>query len=212
VPFTVAVDHAQDPCGPGWLVLKAPGEFPDPVLGPAEDWTNWVRETGAIPAKTGNILLTLQGRSAAQVVITGMKARVTERRPAPEGTHVYQTCGDIGAFRWVSVRLDADPPRLTTDYDPSIAEIVEAPPQEMRPIRFPYRISISDAETFSIFGQAERCDCAWHLELTWSSEGRTGTHVVDVDGRPFRTAGLSNIVATCVKTREAPLRCEPDGS
>src|SRR5215207_6993567 len=33
VPFTVAVGHSQDPCGLGWLVPKAPGKFPDPVLG-----------------------------------------------------------------------------------------------------------------------------------------------------------------------------------
>src|SRR5829696_6058892 len=112
IPFTVAVSHVQDPCGAGWLVPKAPGAFPDPVLGPNGEWTNWVRQAGAIPAKTGAVLLTLQGRSTAEVTITRMNVRVTERRPAPRGTHVYEVCGDIGAFRWVSVSLDANPPRL----------------------------------------------------------------------------------------------------
>lgn len=137
VPFTVAVRHLQDACGIGWVVPRPRGAFKEPDLGPERDWASWVREVGAVPARTGMAEFTVQGRSTAQVTLTGMKVRVTERRPALSGTHVLDGCGDRGAFRWVAAELDADPPRLTNRYEPNRILPGGAPAAERRPITFP---------------------------------------------------------------------------
>ena len=207
-PFTVAVDSSQDSTL-GWVVPQPPGQFKEPVLGPNQEkdyWTTWAEEVGAIPAEVGTVSFTIQGRSAAEVRLTGMTARVTDWRPALSGTHVLLGGADIGEFRWIAVDLDADPPRVTTVYDPTIADIVDAPTHENRPVKWPYDVSISDAETFNVRARVTQCDCSWQLELSWTSEGRTGTYVINAGGRPFRTTGTSNVVATCVVNNPQPCK------
>ena len=206
VPFTVAVSTFQDPCGVGWVVPGAPSELPATDFDADDGWDSWITLAGGIPASPGSVSVTVQGLSDAAVTITNIRARVLERQEAPAGTHVYQRCGDLGAFRLLVVELDSDPPQIRDVYDADFAEVTEAPPQEKRPIKLPYIVDLAAPETFLVYGVTETCLCTWQLEMSWSSEGRTGTYVVGEE-RPFQTAATANAGATCIKTAAEPLAC-----
>ena len=45
----------------------------------------------------------------------------------------------------------------------------------------------------TVTATTEAHDCAWYLELDWSSQGRTGTARIDDHGHPFRTSGIKGL-------------------
>lgn len=188
LPFTVAVRSGAR----SWASDKPMAELP-PRPGYYDDWRPWAAQVDAVDESPQVVYVTVQGRSDAQVTLTDLRVRVVARRPPLQGTLFGVPGGGDTVFRWVSVDLDADPPGLSTHLD----EHAPAADHERRPIRFPYRVSRSDAETFEFHGYAERCDCAWVIELSWASEGRTGAHLIDNGGKPFRVTGASNIVRRC---------------
>jgi len=149
------------------------------------------------------VYFTVQGRSASQVTLTDLRVRVVQRRPALPGTHVFAGCGGPTVFRWVSVDLDQKPPAAQTHYDRIFAS--DAPAQERRPIKFPYRVTLSEAETFAVVGNAKQCDCLWEVDLDWASEGRTGTYTIrSTSGQPFRTTGDARVYAVCGPSSPSP--------
>lgn len=204
LPFTVAVQSSQNPTV-GWISDRRLSQVPARPSADS-DWDPWAAETGAVPIEQRTIYLTVQGRSAAQVTITDLRVRVVARRPAITGTHFLTGGGDAGIFRWMETDLDEEPPAMSAKFDESVSFL--APEHELRPIRFPYRVSLSDAETFAVEAHADQCDCDWIIELAWASQGRTGTIVIDNDGRPFRLSGSRNAVTKCYTMREQPEQCQ----
>jgi hypothetical protein len=189
LPFTVKVLSAR---GGGWVSDKPMTEIPArPPWG--EDWDPWADQVGAVVAPTQVVYFTVQGRSEAQVTLTDLKVRVVARRPAIRGTLFAPVEGGDTPYRWVSVDLDSDPPKTSTHVD----EYGAASEHERRPIRFPYRVSLSDAESFEVDGVTTRCDCSWVIELSWVSQDRAGTYTVDDGGKPFRVTGRTNVLRTC---------------
>jgi hypothetical protein len=135
--------------------------------------------------------ISVQGVNSAQVVITDMRPRVLARRAPIKGTVVSRGCGDEGAFRLLSVDLDKNPPSAVPESNGDQSPPTTAPWQT-KPIRFPYRVSLSDAETFVIDVSSKKYDTDWVVDLSWSSSGKTGTLVVDNNGKPFRTSSTVN--------------------
>jgi hypothetical protein len=78
-PFTVAViPIARTTIG--WILPLSPEEaHPRPAAD--EVWDGWVERTGAVSINSHTVLFTVQGTSEAQVTLTDMRIRVTERRP-----------------------------------------------------------------------------------------------------------------------------------
>lgn len=61
-------------------------------------------------------------------------------------------------------------------------------------IPFPFSVSSTDIQQFQVsaFDSLEGtsscgCDVSWRLALDWSYEGKTGTTIIDDNGRPFQT-------------------------
>jgi hypothetical protein len=81
------------------------------------------------------------------------------------------------------------------------------PERERRPIRFPYRVSISDAETFVVDGNTAQCHCFWEIELSWASQGQVGKVVIDDGGRPFEVTGTRNAARTCTTGPDTGEKC-----
>ncbi|MDQ3222940.1 MAG: hypothetical protein M3Q75_05625 [Gemmatimonadota bacterium] len=162
-------------------------------------WRDWPPASSGVSASPDNVVIVVQGRSNAQVVLTGLKVRVHERRPPLPGTRLNAVCGDAGAFRWLEVDLDHNPPQPLPHYSQELAEGEKGfvPDWMLQPIQFPYKVSVSEAESFLIVANTEACDCTWDMELTWATQGRTGTSVIDNDGMPFRTTGTKDIVGRC---------------
>ena len=194
LPFTHAVRKITPTCGAPWITPKAPDQITLPI--PQDiisygGWSDWdeVSEGGAA-ASPGQVMITIQGRSAAEVVLTDLEVRVVARREPIRGTALHRQCGGEGVVRWLSVDLDRDPVAATADR----AEVMypHTPEWERRPIKFPYTVSLSDSETFVIKADTEGCDCDWIVGLHWASQGQTGILPIDDNGRPFRTSSDKN--------------------
>jgi hypothetical protein len=198
-PLAVAVETFKSRCD-FWFV---PGPIDQIDFGSggetAIDWPDLPAGAGGAPASPFWLFFTVQGRTEAEVVLTDLDIEVLERRQAPAGVVLQDSCGDQGAFRWLGIDLDSDPPQVISHFaegaiDPADETVTE---RELQPVRFPYHVSVTEGEVFSVAAYAVNCDCEWTIRLSWQSQGRSGTKIVDDDGRPFRTVGMSNATAHC---------------
>jgi hypothetical protein len=186
-------------CGTGWIVPRSPDQVDIAAFMKADSmlhgWQDWSDGSDGVAASAlgagGRVQLSLQGRSATQVVLTDMKVRVLERRPPMTGTLLSMGCGDQWAYRWLEVDLDKDPPKVIPTFQFE-AYMPDSPSFEPKPISFPYRVAESDAETFIVNTQTKDCDCSWVVDVYWSSAGESGVLTVDDDGTAFRTSSGKN--------------------
>jgi hypothetical protein len=204
-PVTVAVE-SLGVCGPRWvtpLSADAVRDSAPPDFDTAKDWPDWPPAAGGGHAGPHDVLFFVQGRSDAEVILTGLRVRVLERKALPAtSTLLSAECAGPGAFRWLDVDLDQSPARPVPTFNAGYAETFrgDVPDKQLTPIRFPYEVSLSDAEPFLITARTQQCDCTWVAELSWASEGRTGTVTVDDRGKPFRTIGTTRTTRTCKLT------------
>jgi hypothetical protein len=194
-PITIVTQLDAD-CGADWFTHRRPEDID---FGKINDiFPDWSQVPEAIPANPLITEATIQGRTRAQVSLTGMDIEIRKRRPPPVGTVLATNgCGDIGNVRTMNVDLDTDPPRVSTDYNDIAAEESEASAANRRPIEFPYNVAIDDLETFEISSTTTTCDCEWVALLHWRSEGHAGTTIVDDHGKPFRTIATAAASVTC---------------
>jgi hypothetical protein len=141
----------------------------------------WVERNDGIDAFTTAVEITVEGRSAAAVILSGLTVTVASRDAPPTGTLLEaEGAGGIGV-RYFTVDLDQPMPT------PELGEANEPRPGE-RPLDFPYKVSLSDPEVFVLFANTQRCDCRWTAELRWRSGGKEGTTTIRDGREPFRTA------------------------
>ncbi|MGC5330558.1 hypothetical protein [Micromonospora sp. DT62] len=203
LPFTVAVRVGHD-TPDGWVV-EAPLAHVPARPAWSEDWSRWARDAAAVPASRQHVSFTVQGVDEAQVTLTDLRVRVVARRPALRGVFAAPGGGGPTAYRWVHATLDEDPPLLTAGLFEDGEKFV--PEHERREIRFPYRVSLSDAETFLVIGYTENCDCDWKVEVDWAAQGRIGTVTVDDAGRPFRVTGAAGVRTECWTSPDGTEEC-----
>jgi hypothetical protein len=191
----VAVKVLDGTCRHSWVSPLSQREVAKSMPMPLEvaesgGWRAWRPTADGAAASPEEIHFTVQGPTNSQVVLTDIRARAVNRRPPMSGLALSRECGDQGSFRSLQVNLDKSPPEIAPFYDPSL--IIDEPMSEQRPIKFPYRVSAGDAETFEVAATTESCDCDWVLDLDWASLGRTGRLEVTDNGKPFRTTGTKN--------------------
>jgi len=195
-------------CGGGgeWMVPTSPDDIPfgaevDHASGLAAgqlDWSEHPLGEGGFATSPMQVYVSVQGRSDAQVVLTGLDVELVGRAPVPTGTVLTaEPCGGPGEFRWLGIDLDATPPAAAPELDETNPNFEDATPEERTPIAFPYEVTRDDAETFLVEAGTRSCDCTWRLRLSWQSQGRSGTAVIDDGGEPFRTVATSGAVAEC---------------
>ncbi|HWO60254.1 MAG TPA: hypothetical protein VNO31_09495 [Umezawaea sp.] len=214
LPLTVAVEAITPTCGTSWVVPRKPDDVDvSQLVHPSalqHGWRDWTGGSDGAAAASlgagGHVQLSIQGRSAMQVVLTDMKVRVTKKNPPVSGTLLHRPCGDQWAFRWMDVDLDTDPPRTvpTNSLEPG-TRIDGVADFESKPIRFPYRVADSDAETFMFNAKTVDCDCFWVVDIYWSSAGESGVMTIDDHGKPFRTSSDVNAVKCAILDT---LQCE----
>ncbi|MFC9389441.1 helix-turn-helix domain-containing protein [Streptomyces venezuelae] len=182
--WTVASDLWRNGCGHTYLVRRTPPPPPEPA-----DARAWATAQGAVDGGETLVRVSVQGKSAAAVVLQALHVRVVERG-APLPWTAYRTddgCGGAVTPRRFEVDLDRPRPvaRALDGYDASGQEGRTLPA-----VSFPYAVSATEPEELLVSAVAAGCDCRWYLELEWSSEGRRGTvRIGDEDGAPFRTSG-----------------------
>ncbi|MEV4949812.1 helix-turn-helix domain-containing protein [Streptomyces sp. NPDC053755] len=183
--WTVASHIYKDGCGHTYLAERTPPPPPG-----SADARSWAAAQGAVDGGETLVRVSVQGKSAAAVVLQALHVRVVERG-APLPWTAYRMgggCGGAVTPRRFEVDLDRPRPvaRALDGYDASGEEGRTLPA-----VSFPYAVSAAEPEELLVSAGAVACDCRWYLELEWSSEGRRGTvRIGDEDGAPFRTSGL----------------------
>lgn len=100
-------------CGVDWFTPRRPDEIDFGSIGTFPDWSH---VPGARPAEPLVAEATIQGRTRAEVSLTGIDIEVRERRAPPVGTVLVGVgCGDVGEVRTMNVDLDAEPPVVTSE-------------------------------------------------------------------------------------------------
>ncbi|WP_157527682.1 hypothetical protein [Nocardia sp. NRRL S-836] len=202
-PLTVAADPVTPTCGTSWIVPRPPAQVDVSQFATntamQHGWRDWsAGADGAAAASAiggAHVQFAIQGRTATQVVLTNMQVRVVQRGAPITGTLVHRQCGDQWAWRWMNVDLDAEPPKSvsTSVLEPGVT--MEGMQEfDSKPIKFPYRVAESDAETFMFNAMTVKCDCKWVVDVYWSSAGESGVLTVDDHGKPFRTSSDANAV------------------
>lgn len=205
-PLLVASLTADYMCEGDWVTRRPPDQLglpPDEVV----TWGDWDLVANGTAAEHASVTLTVHGTGPNSVVLTGMSVTV-ERAPPMIGTRLTKRCGGPEVMRLVEIDLDEPEPRPTgRDLSPKMLESAETNGWRSEPVRFPYEVSAQDSESFAVRASTTTCDCAWTLQLHWSSGGRTGTTVVDDNGRPFRVTATAAGTPRCSLLTE-PLPCE----
>ncbi|MGY1635410.1 hypothetical protein ACI78V_02000 [Geodermatophilus sp. SYSU D00742] len=194
-PLTVSAQHlTTGPCAPGWVVPQPPealGEVP-PAYDPAEPDARlrWIEEHGGVDAGVTTAEVTVQGTSGTAVILTGLRVDVVRREEPLQGTNVAEVCGDAFHARYFSVDLDDEPPDVAPSEDRRAeVEQGQSPPD---PVDFPYTVTESDPELFSIVAWTEACYCEWTATLEWRVGDEEGETTITDDGDPFRVSATTN--------------------
>jgi len=189
----VTAEIADGNCGNyGWITPLSPAEIAEQPPKPEElGWTEWAPTARGAAADEQLVTLSVQGAGSAQVTLTDIRARVVERAAPLVGTALAGACGSEGAYRLLRIDLDQDPPRASAQSNGDSTPAPGTPDWATTPARFPYRVSMSDTETFAIYADTAQSDVRWVIEVDWSSGNRSGTLTVDDEGQPFRTSSTS---------------------
>ncbi|MFC9953654.1 helix-turn-helix domain-containing protein [Streptomyces prasinus] len=173
-------------CGHDYVVAKPPARVPPPPV--PQDAGTWAATQAAVHGGETIVKLSVQGTSDTAVVLTALRVRVTGRtEPAPGNAYAMdQGCGGALTPRYFAVDLDKDRPIARAVAGNDAGTPIPA-------VRMPYRVSARDPEVLEVTATTAGCDCRWHLELDWSSGGRSGTARIDDGGRPFRTSGIEGL-------------------
>ncbi|MGN6217565.1 MAG: hypothetical protein ACTHN7_11520 [Solirubrobacterales bacterium] len=156
---------------------------------PPVDWRVIEDQAGAVPVGRDPVEVDIQGESERKVTLTGIAFHV-HRLPRPSGTVFYDPCGGPTVGRSLEVNLETRPPRILN----SSAEADGMPTTKpyprlhMRPIRFPWTVSLTDPLLLEIVADTKRCYCSWSAEIPWVSGAMRGVIHVDDGGKGFTVA------------------------
>ncbi|SFR24113.1 hypothetical protein SAMN04488564_107308 [Lentzea waywayandensis] len=199
-PLAVAVKSVTDACQMSWVSPKSPTELApvsDPSIRPNQ-YATWEHSRDGAQASKATFTVTAQGHEAtSNVVITGIRVKVLERKPPLKGTLLSGQCGEPVNAHYVEVDLDSEQPvSFPDDLAPDTAAELTAQGLRADPIRLPYSVSSTQPEVFTVVAGTASCDCTWVIELDWSAGGKSGVQTVGNNGKPFRTTSSTN-AAVC---------------
>jgi hypothetical protein len=184
-PLHVAVALVDEVCDQDWMTPRSPAELHGTHDIP-DFWRDWELVADGVPVSNSLVLVTAQAAGADSVTITDIDISV-ERAAPMTGTLLDKPCGAPERYRLVDVDLDAPRPVARgRDVDPALAEELASEGWQVEPVRFPYEVTRQDGATFAIRARTSTCFCSWTAALRWSSAGRTGTVIINDQGKPFR--------------------------
>jgi hypothetical protein len=137
---------------------------------------SWGASVGGVQAVETNLRVIVQG-GGDQVLISGIRARVLDRKHPLAGTGFE--CPSAGAAEIRAVRIDLDEP------DPT-GQVIEG--GDEGPVAF--TVAENETEVFDITAFTERCYCKWVLELVTTQGGDEEVITVPEDETPFETTAL----------------------
>jgi hypothetical protein len=178
-----------DGCRFAWVASKSPAELEavsDPSIR-SDQWATWEHTRDGAQASEASF--------TSNVVITGIRVKVLERKPPLTGTILSGQCGEPVNAHYMDVDLDREQPvSFPDDLEPEAAASLAAEGLRVDPIRFPYSVSSTQPEVFTVSAHTLSCDCTWVIELDWSAGGKSGVQTVGNNGKPFRATSRTNSV------------------
>ncbi|TDC90936.1 hypothetical protein [Actinomadura sp. 7K507] len=209
----ITASAINSPCDQRWGVPRSGGYRP-----PAQDsgealalmrdqtaFGKWAGDHDAAAMDGLDIDIFAAGPRDQTAVLTDVRIKVIERKPAIPMEPLRLPCGGPGEFSWFEVPLDVLPIGRAVSareiYRRWPQSAVAAPNSKTRPaeharaekvrrLSLPMSLTQSDPEALRITGKPGSTDVRWQIELVWTIPGKEQKNsVVDWDGRPFRTAG-----------------------
>lgn len=153
---------------------------------PPHDWSLIEEHLGAVPVGRDPVEVAIQGESARKVTLTGIEFHVhRSRRPA--GTVFYNPCGGPTIGRSIEVDLDSTPPHVVASSSEAegMPTTKPYPRLHMRPIEFPWTVSLTDPLLLQIIANTKHCYCTWTADIPWASGAMRGVVHVENAGRGF---------------------------
>lgn len=192
-PIKVVAQRFKD-CPFSYVLPGSPNQTPPPpsldnISGTRDDWA---RRLGGADGGFTQVEVTVTGSSDRAVVLQGLQVEIIDRARPIQGFEAHAVCGDLVALRYITVDLDMEPPVITEAGDNrSEHPDMEGVPEDI--VTFPYKVSESEPEVFSIFASTERCNCKWQMRLRWVSGNDSGEYIIDDEGKPFHTHGTEGL-------------------
>jgi hypothetical protein len=145
----------------------------------------WVMDHEGVSATDTYLRLVVQGKAANAVLLTGLRARILERRRPMAG--IALACGGGGAgavIRYIRLNLDERPPIGRHGQITEEQRFITGKPLALT-------LKKNETEVFDIWASTERCFCRWVLELDLVVNGTRATKTLSNNGRPFQTTAWS---------------------
>jgi hypothetical protein len=184
-PNPAVVAQAQvtggDCAGGGWVVSDTGTAIP------AASDTNFASADQTIASGTA-IGVTVQGSNEHAAILHGVRVEVMSVNPAPaSGAILPKYCQGDPTIRSFRINLDAALPEMKP---------VDGDGDTVQARAFPYQVSNNEPEQWFIEATTTR-DISWRLILTWTSQEKQLTTVIDNNGRPFHTVGTQTLRRYC---------------
>ncbi|MFR9757203.1 helix-turn-helix domain-containing protein [Streptomyces sp. TR06-5] len=172
-------------CDHRYLIDRDPARVPPPP--PEQDAAGWATALGGVHAgETVVEAMVRADRADTPVVIEDVHVRVVRRREPLDRPVFAMSNGCGGALTPAVLRVDLDAERpevrARDGFDGEDGRRLPA-------TRLPYQVTAEEPLALRIAARAAGCDCAWYVEVRWSSAGRGGLLRLDDSGAPFRTSG-----------------------
>jgi hypothetical protein len=148
----------------------------------------WAARHGGIPANVTHLTISVQAKSDAAVLITGLKFQVARKAPVA-GTHLIPPgeCGGGQDVRKFAVNLDERDPTARP-----IPAMWASDADQKYVTNFPYKVSHADPEYIELVVYTIENDCTWTATLEWVADGQAGKTEIKNGGAPFRLSSSKN--------------------
>jgi hypothetical protein len=148
----------------------------------------WAARHGGIPANVTHVTISVQAKSDAAVLLTGLKFQVIRTAPVT-GTHLIPPgeCGGGQDVRKFAVNLDERDPTARP-----IPAMWASEADQKYVTNFPYKVSHADPEYIELVVYTIENDCTWTATLKWVADGQAGKTEIKNGGAPFRLSSSKN--------------------
>jgi hypothetical protein len=180
----------QDPCEWGRAFVPDPAAHGVLREGPPAEWSDLFEHPGAAFVGGSAVQVSIQGESRRTVTLTGINFKAKDLGKRPNGVAFDGQCGGGALGRF-----------LIAELNPPGAKLVQASwsfrdrqnQARVRPIKFPWTVSLTDPLLLYVGATTNRCFCEWSAEIPWVSGSRHGVIAIGKPGHGFRVindAGL----------------------
>jgi len=183
-----SADEQLNECGTSLFV--AGDRATSGTVASAQGWQAFQRSNNAVLDGAGVVEVSIQGESSRTITLTGISFTV-ERRPRPAGATFTNPCGGSIIGRQVVADLDRRPVAVirSSEAPDGIAGGSDGEGRRVKPIRFPWTVSITDPLLLQIVATTKRCYCVWRAEIPWRSGGKSGVIQINNKGRGYVVVG-----------------------